>query len=117
MIPVSKAKVESVSWQKLLASGINDSEALCRLLDLDKSLLPAAQAASRQFPLRVPHGFVARMKKGDMNDPLLKQVLPIGAELLQTTRYSADPLAEKDSNPIPGLITQIPGPRFINAQP
>jgi hypothetical protein len=36
-------------------------------------------AASASFPLRVPRGFVAKMRKGDPNDPLLRQVLPLGS--------------------------------------
>ena len=51
------------------------------MLSLPDSLLEAAQLASRGFPLRVPRGFVARMRQGDPNDPLLLQVLPLHAEL------------------------------------
>ena len=36
-----------------------------------------ADAAAAQFPLRVPRGFVARMRHGDPSDPLLRQVLPL----------------------------------------
>ena len=35
-----------------------------------------SDAAAAQFPLRVPRGFVARMRRGDPHDPLLRQVLP-----------------------------------------
>ena len=37
-------------------------------------------AAQAQFPLRVPRGFAARMRRGDPTDPLLRQVLPLTDE-------------------------------------
>src|SRR4029079_19260796 len=39
-----------------------------------------AAGAATQFPLRVPRGFVARMRHGDASDPLLRQVLPLDDE-------------------------------------
>ncbi len=40
--------------------------------------------AAARFPLRVPRGYVARMRRGDPHDPLLRQVLPLAAELAET---------------------------------
>ena len=40
-----------------------------------------SDAAAAQFPLRVPQGFVARMRHGDPHDPLLRQVLPLDDEM------------------------------------
>ncbi len=51
---------------------------LCTLLDLDPALVLPAMAAARDFALRVPRSYVARMRRGDPNDPLLLQVLPRG---------------------------------------
>ena len=44
------------------------------------------------------------MKKGDLNDPLLRQVLPLGAELQDTKGYTRDPLGETQANPLSGLL-------------
>ena len=43
--------------------------------------LEGARAAAASFGLRVPRSFVNRMRVGDIDDPLLRQILPIGAEL------------------------------------
>src|SRR5690606_15358186 len=61
----------AASWKQAQAAAISDPAELIALLELDPSLLPAARAAAEMFPLRVPRGFVARMRKGDPNDPLL----------------------------------------------
>src|ERR1044072_534315 len=63
-------------WQQALADAIADPAELCAVLDLAPALLAPAFAAARQFPLRVPRGYVARMRRGDPRDPLLLQVLP-----------------------------------------
>lgn len=97
------------AWQTALINAITDPRELLDSLLLDLSLLPQAQAAAKLFPLKVPRGFVARMRKGDVNDPLLKQVLPIGAEHDKPFGYIKDPLGEIQVNPVPGLLHKYQG--------
>lgn len=97
------------SWQEALSDLITDPRELLTLLELDPGLLDAALAAARVFPLKVPRGFAARMQKGNLNDPLLKQVLPLGAELHEVAGYDTDPLQEVQANPIPGLLHKYHG--------
>jgi EF-P beta-lysylation protein EpmB len=96
--------IKTISWQAALINAVTDPAELLRLLDLDMQLLDAAKAAAERFPLKVPHGFIARMQKGNSHDPLLQQILPIHAELENTPGYSNDPLLEANVNPIPGLL-------------
>jgi EF-P beta-lysylation protein EpmB len=91
-------------WKQELSNAIESVHQLLHILELDPSELNLSDAAIRQFPLRVPLSFVSRMKKGDTNDPLLKQVLPIIDEETHASGFSMDPLKERESNPIPGLI-------------
>lgn len=109
MIHGSLAPVESVSWQSLLSHSITDPEQLLRRLELDPALLDGARAAARDFPLRVPEPFVERMHKGDPNDPLLRQVLPLGEELLEHPDYVLDPLGEQHTNTRAGIIHKYHG--------
>lgn len=96
-------------WQQHLSNAISDPAQLVRLLELPESLVEPAQRAARQFPLRVPMPFIERMVKGDVNDPLLKQVLPLDAELEPVPGFTTDPLAEMQSNPHDGLIHKYQG--------
>ncbi|MCP4407951.1 MAG: EF-P beta-lysylation protein EpmB [Gammaproteobacteria bacterium] len=96
-------------WQQQLKQAISDIEELLDLLGLDRCLLPAAELAARKFPLRVPHSFVARMKKGDADDPLLRQVLPLGIETEQTPGYTLDPVGDLNAMPQPGLLHKYQG--------
>ncbi|MEH6639083.1 MAG: EF-P beta-lysylation protein EpmB [Porticoccaceae bacterium] len=104
-------------WQTELANAVTDITELATLLDLDPATLEPSAAAQAQFPLRVPHAFIARMRKGDPNDPLLLQVLPTDREMLPTPGYSNDPLEEADANPIPGLIHKYQGRVLLVVSP
>lgn len=100
---------EKQPWQEALSDLITDPEVLLTFLELDPALLEAAKAAARVFPLKLPRGFAARMQKGNPNDPLLKQVLPLGVELAQPAGYLLDPLQENQVNPVPGLLHKYHG--------
>lgn len=100
----SSSPSSSTDWQIELAQAITQPQQLLDLLQLDSSLLCDAQLASRSFSLRVPQGFVARMRKGDPFDPLLLQVLPLGQELINKPDFLQDPLMENKANVVTGLL-------------
>jgi EF-P beta-lysylation protein EpmB len=102
-------KPVNACWQTALSHAITDPAELLHLLELDNDLLAAAQSAAKLFPLKVPHSFIARMEKGNQNDPLLRQILPLGAEHEETPGYSRDPLQETRFNPVPGLLHKYKG--------
>jgi EF-P beta-lysylation protein EpmB len=57
----------------------------------------------------VPRSYVARMGRANPHDPLLRQVLPIEAELEDAADYTADPLGEKAALRAPGLLQKYHG--------
>src|SRR5262245_23350652 len=84
-----------ISWQRELAASITDARELIEALKLPAELVEPAQRAAQAFGLRVTRSFVARMRPGDVNDPLLRQVLPLGDELLEAPGFVSDPLDEE----------------------
>jgi EF-P beta-lysylation protein EpmB len=88
---------------------VTKPEELLRLLQLRPEQFRDDTAAHRQFPLRVPRSYIARMRKRDPQDPLLLQVLPVCAELNEVPGYSADPLAEHSCMPVPGVLRKYTG--------
>lgn len=109
MITAELAGRHRESWQYELAEAITDPGQLLEALTLDPALLTPALAAAARFRLRVPRSFVARMRRGDARDPLLRQVLPIGEELIDAEGYSGDPLGESAANRAPGLLHKYRG--------
>ncbi|GAA6204651.1 EF-P beta-lysylation protein EpmB [Thalassotalea sp. SU-HH00458] len=85
------------SWQKELSNVVTDPEKLLEALNISPEKYRAHFNARQLFPVRVPRPFIARMKKGDINDPLLKQVMPLLHEFIATDGFTTDPLEEHDS--------------------
>lgn len=96
-----------MNWRKILAQGFTSTHELLHFLELPPEL--ASQVAQKQFATRVPLGFAKRMQKGNPRDPLLLQVLAVDTELHSTDNFSADPLAERQANPVKGLIHKYHG--------
>lgn len=117
MIPQGIPTRQSHAWQAELARVVRDPFELAALLDLDPETLGMAAGAAEQFPLRVPRPYVARMRRGDPSDPLLRQVLPSARELEQVAGYVPDPLHEQAANPVPGLIHKYHGRVLLLASP
>jgi EF-P beta-lysylation protein EpmB len=117
MIPVSNLPVQMLSWQQQLKNLVRDPDQLIELLQLSVSEQQRAQMhqVAEQFPLRVTHSFIQRMELGNLEDPLLKQVLPLGLEQQSVTGFSNDPLEEQGFSPTPGLVQKYPGRLLVIA--
>jgi KamA family protein len=96
-------------WQRELADAITSPRELLAALDLPLELAAPAERATHQFALRVPRSFVARMRRGDLHDPLLRQVLPLAEELVETPGFTADPLEEHAARRAPNLLQKYAG--------
>ncbi|WP_346838620.1 EF-P beta-lysylation protein EpmB [Microbulbifer sp. SAOS-129_SWC] len=96
-------------WQEEMADLVTDPRELLAHLQLDPAQLPQALDAAGAFALRVPRPFLNRIRPGDPRDPLLLQVLPGAPELAPRAGFSADPLEERDANPVPGVVHKYRG--------
>jgi EF-P beta-lysylation protein EpmB len=97
------------SWQRALASAVRDPRTLLERLRLDASLLPGAERAAQLFPLRVTESFIARMRAGDPDDPLLRQVLPLDAELTAAPGFLTDPVGDGQALVAGGVLHKYHG--------
>ncbi|MFL6623686.1 MAG: EF-P beta-lysylation protein EpmB [Sulfurifustis sp.] len=109
MIPGTLPLRQPASWQQELARAVTDPAELVRLLRLDPALVEPARRVARAFPLRVPRGYVARMRPEDPTDPLLRQVLPLEAEELQVPGFMRDPVGDRAFAIGPGLLQKYEG--------
>ena len=91
-------------WQKSLQQAITDPAELLDILGLAPTWLPAAEQAAAQFGLKVPRAYVDRITRGDINDPLLRQVLPIAAELEPVDGFLSDPVGDALAKADSGII-------------
>lgn len=104
------------AWATALAQAITRPEALLQRLGLEASALPPLDPERlRQFPLRVPAGFVARMVPGDPDDPLLRQVWPAACEADEVPGYAHDAVGDLAKLKPGGLIHKYHGRALVVA--
>jgi EF-P beta-lysylation protein EpmB len=115
MIPGTAELRQVPAWQAELARAVTDPQELLRELGLGAEWLAAARAAARAFPLKVPHGFVRRMRRGDPHDPLLRQVLPLADELAEAAGFGADPVGDRAALRAPGVLHKYRGRVLLTA--
>lgn len=106
---------QTPAWQRELAQAITDPAQLLALLDLSADLLPGARAAQALFPLRVPRPYLARMRRGDVHDPLLRQVLPLAAEQQPAPGFNQDPVGDRAAMVAPGVLHKYAGRVLLTA--
>ena len=109
------AVAPSEAWRSVLAEAVCDPSELCRRLGLPADLAGEAAEAVGQFPMRVPRGYLGRIRPGDPHDPLLAQVLPRKEELAEVPQFVTDPLGEAAAACAPGLLRKYKGRLLILA--
>ena len=105
----------TATWQGELAGAFTRADALLDFLDIPLADRADVAARAPDFPLLVPRGFAALMRRGDPADPLLRQVLPLTAEHAATPGFGPDPLAERDARTGAGLLRKYHGRALLIA--
>ena len=96
---------ESADWQSELANAITSVDEL--LYELGLEHIENKPIRNSDFSLRVPRAFVKKMQKGDADDPLLLQVLPVASE--KTLSGLTDPVGDLNAMATPGLLHKYKG--------
>ena len=103
MIPLTDTSWQSLSWQDLVIGAISNINDLTQQLNLPQ--MPHYSA----FPIKVPLPYLSRIELGNPQDPLLRQVLCLPAELQNSPGFTDHPLDEANYTPLPGLIQKYQG--------
>jgi EF-P beta-lysylation protein EpmB len=115
MIPAKRLPAQPLRWQELWRDAVTDPRELLALLDLSHRADELIAPSDTGFAMRVPRGFVARMRKGDANDPLLLQVLPRGAELGDVPGFTRDAVGDLDARAARGVLHKYHGRALLIA--
>ena len=114
MIPASPIRAQPTDWRRAYRDLVTDPRELLALLGLEP-LADRLPAPGHAFPLRVPRGFVARMRPGDPDDPLLRQVLPLDAEFRPQPGFSLDAVGDLASRESSGVLHKYHGRALLIA--
>lgn len=73
--------------------------------------LPVPDGASgmNRFPLLVSRHFASKIRKGDANDPLLREVLPSMDELKSAPGFKDDPVGDTEATKEEGILQKYEG--------
>lgn len=102
-------------WQREWGESFRTVAGLLEYLGLDPSRAPAALegadagGAGTAFPLRVPRAFAARMRPGDWEDPLLRQVLSLAEENLPHPGFTSDAVGDHAAQDGPAVLRKYKG--------
>ncbi len=109
MIPQSTPLMKTLTWQTELADAIKDPAILLEQLGLSGQLTAISPDLIKGFPLRVPQSFVDKMRYGDKNDPLLRQIFPLIDESIEQTGFIHDPVGDHLAISSPGMLQKYNG--------
>src|SRR5690606_12644584 len=113
--PAGPSEPVAGGWKRLWREAVRDPRELLGLLGLDHLAEGLSAEAAAQFPLRVPRGFVARMRHGDPADPLLRQVLPVLDEERVVPGFVLDAVGDGAARAGHGVIRKYQGRALLVA--
>ena len=113
--PQPDAPPPPVRWQQLWRDAIRDPAELLEILGLPALAGRVSATAAAQFALRVPRGFVAKMRHGDPGDPLLRQVLPLDDEDRVVPGFGLDAVGDLDARGGAGVLHKYEGRALLVA--
>lgn len=96
-------------WSKVLSNAFRKPEELLKFLELDAENFRERVLVNSSFKMLVPLSYAEKMKKGDWQDPLLQQVLPLIDEEDETPNFVSDPVGDLDSEISSGLLHKYQG--------
>ncbi|MBS0567672.1 MAG: EF-P beta-lysylation protein EpmB [Proteobacteria bacterium] len=111
----TRAEPATADWRRLWREAVTDPGELLALLDLDHLAATVLPRLDTGFALRVPRGFVARMRRGDATDPLLLQVLPQAAELEDAPGFGLDAVGDLAARAARGVLHKYHGRALLVA--
>ena len=94
-------------WRWQLSNRVNELETFAQILELSEEEI-AGLGAPDKFRVDITPYFISLIDPKDPNDPIRRQVIPLGREQQAFTAMMEDSLAEDRHSPVPGLVHRYP---------
>jgi len=94
-------------WRWQLKNRVNDLESLSAILALTDEEREGLSAPDK-FRVDVTPYFISLVDPDDAEDPIRRQIIPLGREQEAFTAMMEDSLAEDRHSPVPGLVHRYP---------
>ena len=100
-------------WQYLLAQAICEPQALLDYLELPEKNSKNITQVSEKFKVLATKSYLDKIEKGNWDDPLLRQILPLEEEMYQHKFYFSDPVGDMNAGLSPGVLQKYQGRALI----
>ncbi|MCX5979633.1 MAG: hypothetical protein NTV67_03305, partial [Chloroflexi bacterium] len=94
-------------WRWQLSNRVNTLEEIGEILELTDDEREGLSAEGK-FRVDITPYFVSLIDPKDPNDPIRRQVIPVGSEQQAFTAMMEDSLGEDRHSPVPGLVHRYP---------
>ena len=94
-------------WRWQLSNRVNDLADIEKILELTEEEREGLSAPDK-FRVDVTPYFISLIDPKDPEDPIRRQIIPLGRELRAFTGMMEDSLAEDRHSPVPGLVHRYP---------
>ena len=94
-------------WKWQLSNRVNELAEIEQILELTDEEREGLSAPDK-FRVDVTPYFISLIDPKDPNDPIRRQIIPLGRELRSFTGMMEDSLAEDRHSPVPGLVHRYP---------
>lgn len=92
-------------WRAIQKENFTDHQKLAQFLQIDPELI----WKDRKFPLNLPRRLAEKIKKGTLEDPILRQFLPQEKEAFQEPGFSLDAVGDLPSRKADRLLHKYEG--------
>lgn len=96
-------------WKNALSNLVRDPTELLGHLGLSSAELEPLLDKGSRFGLRVPHAFLDRIERGNPDDPLLRQILPLAIEEEAIAGFSQNPVGDIQASQGAGILHKYQG--------
>ncbi len=104
-------------WKQILNESITDISALADYIGIDTEKLSTYlnfdPLAAKNYALLAPKTYTNRIIKGDLQDPLLAQILPTSEELITKEGFNEDPVGDNGALKSDWLLQKYHGRALI----
>ncbi|HPT22468.1 MAG TPA: KamA family radical SAM protein, partial [Bacteroidales bacterium] len=95
-------------WKWQLRNTITGIDDLKKIMNLSDKEIMAINNLKGRLPLRITPYFASLIYDSKPSNPLRRNVIPVVEELLTCSSEQSDPLHEKESSPVKGIVHRYP---------
>ena len=97
------------TWRQIQRDNFTDWKKLLIFLDFDLNRAESIVLPNSKFPLNVPRRLAEKVEKGNWEDPVLRQFLPLLEESKPSPLFVMDPVADGSFRTTPKLLHKYHG--------